>query len=580
MNARIWQRGDLRLLLVGVVFIAAWVGIGVKLFDLQGTQALANASYGWDQRVRERTVAAPRGTIFDRDGVELAMTIDGYNVVADPTLIDDPVLAATVLAPYSDMTAEELGAAIIEGQADNRQYLEIAMRVDSRTKATIEAAVAEAGFIGIFYRKQPLRVYPSGTIASQVVGLIRLDDGVGIEGLEKTFDSELRGREGRTVVEVDRDGRVIPQGQTLIDPAVPGSDIVTTIDREIQFSAEQALRRAIQKTNAIGGTIVVLLPETGEIVAMASWPDLDLNERSDITPNVLRNRAVQDVYEPGSTLKTITIAAALEEGIVTAKTPIDTPPSVTIGEFDYQDHSNFPAWMSVEDVLSRSSNVGTIEIQRRLGNETHYEYLTAFGLGRGSGLDVAGERQGLLDEPKIWTRTSGSSIAIGYAVGTTALQMAAVYATIANDGVWIEPYLVQEIIRPDGTRIETHPRSRRVLSPETAAEMRRMLGRVIDMDNGTGRRARMTDYTAGGKTGTSQKVNVDEGGYSDDTVASFIGMAPLSNPRVVVVIVLDTPNGRLEDGTDMSFGGASAAPVFAEVARDALHRLGVAPDKD
>lgn len=568
------------MLIVGLVFVVAWVGIGVRLFELQGSRALANASYGWDQRVRERTIDAPRGAIFDREGIELAMTIDGYNVIADPMLIADASAAAAAIAPFSKLSFEELVTAFADGQVNERRYLELVMRVDSRTKTAIQAAVADAGVAGIFYRRQPLRVYPSGTIAAQVVGLLQRDTNTGIEGLEKTFDSELRGRAGRTVVEVDPGGRVIPQGETLIDPAVAGSDIVTTIDREIQFSTEQALRKAIQKTNAIAGTIVVLLPATGEIVAMASWPGLDLNIRSEVTPNVLRNRAVQDVYEPGSTLKTITIAAAIEEGIVTAKTPIDTPLSVTIGEFEYQDHARFPAWMPVEDVLSRSSNVGTIDIQRRLGNELHYQYLTAFGLGRVSGLDVAGERQGLLDEPKIWTRTSGSSIAIGYAVGTTALQMAAVYATIANNGVWVEPYLVKEIIRPDGTRIETYPRSRRVLSPETAAEMRRMLARVIDTDKGTGRRGRMVDYTAGGKTGTSQKFDVGAGAYSDWTIASFIGMAPIDNPRVVVVIVLDSPTGELEDGADMSFGGASAAPVFAEVARDALHQLGVAPDRD
>ncbi len=313
---------------------------------------------------------------------------------------------------------------------------------------------------------------------------------------------------------------------------------------------------------------------------MASWPGLDLNDRSEVTPAVLRNRAVADVYEPGSTLKTLTIAAAIEEGVVTSQTPIDTPETVTIGEFEYQDHANFPEWMPVEDILSRSSNVGTIEIQRRLGNELHYEYLTAFGLGRPSGFDIAGERQGTLDPTALWTRTSGSSIAIGYAVGTTALQMAAVYATIANDGVWTEPYLVKEIIRPDGTRIGTQPRTRRVLSVATAREMRRMLGRVIETDRGTGWRARMSDYTSGGKTGTSQKFDVEAGVYSDETTASFIGMAPLDDPKVVVVVVLDSPSGHLPDGTDLSFGGSAAAPVFAEIAQNALHQLGVAPDRD
>ena len=580
MRGQIWKRGDLRLLLVGLVFTLAWGGIGFRLFNLQGNQALAHAEYGFDQRIRERSIDAPRGTIYDREGIELAMTIHGYNVVVDPLLLEDPDAAAVVLAPFSDQTYEELAADLIEGQANERRYAEIAMRVDSRTKSEIEAVVDEAEIVGVFYRDQPLRVYPAGSIGAQVIGLVRVDDSSGIEGLEQTFNSELEGRPGKIIVEVDPRGTAIPQGEVLVEPAVPGSDIVSTIDREIQFAAEQALDRAVRTTNARGGSIVVMLPRTGEVVAMASWPGLDLNDRSGVTPDVLRNRAVADVYEPGSTLKTVTVAAALDQGIVTSNTPINTPKTVVIGEFEYEDHGYNPAWMPVQDVFSRSSNVGTIEIQRRLGNELHYDYLTAFGLGSPSGLDIAGERHGSLDPSVSWNTTSGSSIAIGYAVGTTALQMAAVYATIANDGVWTEPYLIDEIIKPDGTHIVTKPRSRRVLSVDTATEMRRLLGRVVETENGTGRRGRMEDYTAGGKTGTSQKFDVEAGVYSEDTTASFIGIAPLNDPQVVVAIVLDAPHGELGDGTDLSLGGASAAPVFAEVTQNALHQLGVTPDRD
>ncbi len=592
MNAHIWKRGDLRLLLVGLVFTLAWGGIGYRLFDLQGSQALANAEYGFDQRIKERSIDPPRGTIYDRDGVELAMTIDGYNVVVDPMLLDNPAAAAAVLAPFSEKSYDELVAELTEGQAEGRRYVEIVMRVDTRTKLQVEAAVeaantaeketagSQAELIKVFYRDQPLRVYPAGSVAAQVIGLVRYEDNVGIEGLEKTFDSDLEGSPGRIIVEVDPTGTAIPQGEILVEPATAGSDIVSTIDTEIQFAAEQALVKAIQLTNAKSGSIVVMIPGTGEVLAMSSWPGLDLNNRSEVTPAALRNRAVADVYEPGSTLKTVTVAAAIDQGIVTAQTPIDTPPSVTVGEFEYEDHGQNPAWMQVQDVLSRSSNVGTIEIQSRLGNDLHYDYLTAFGLGSPSGLDVAGERHGILDPTAQWNTTSGSSISIGYGVHTTALQMAAVYATIANDGIWTEPYLIEEIIKPDGTRIKTKPRSRRVLTEEAAAEMRRMLGRVVETENGTGRRAKMTDYTAGGKTGTVQKFDVEAGVYSDDTTASFIGMAPLDNPQVVVVVVLDSPHGTHPDGADLSLGGASAAPVFAEITQNALHQLGVTPDRD
>lgn len=580
MPHRVWQRGDLRLLLVGIVFVLAWAGIGYRLFDLQGSRAVALASVGFDQRISEQAIDARRGTIYDREGIELAMTIDGWNVVVDPTMLDDPAGAAAILAPYADVSPDEFSRALVDGQAQGRRYAEIAMRVDTARKDEIAAVVEEHDIVGVFYREQPLRVYPAGHVAAQVIGLTRFDDGSGIEGLERTFDSELQGESGRLIVERDPSGRVIPQGQVLLEPATPGSDLIATIDREIQFVAEQGLRKAIQTTGAIGGSVVVMDPSTGAILAMASWPGLDLNDRSQVSAEVLRNRAVADIYEPGSTLKAVTVAAAIEEGIVTPQTPIDTPPSVTIGDFEYEDHGENPEWMSVADVVKRSSNVGTIEIQRRLGNELHYDYLTAFGLGSPSGLDVAGERHGQLDPTSQWTETSGSSIAIGYAVGTTPLQMAAVYSAIANDGVWIEPYLVREVIRADGHRILAKPRQRVVISPETAATMRSMLGRVVEADDGTGRRARMGDYTAGGKTGTSQKFDVEAGVYSDDTMASFIGMAPLDDPRIVVVVVLDTPRGTLEDGADLALGGASAAPAFAEITQNALHQLGVAPDRD
>ncbi|MEZ5176250.1 MAG: penicillin-binding protein 2 [Acidimicrobiia bacterium] len=583
---RIWRPGDLRLLLVGIIFVGVWGLIGLRLFDLQGAQAVELATVGFEQRISSQSIAPPRGTIYDRDGVELALTINGWNVVVDPMMLDDPATAAAVLAPFADDPYETLVAELADAKKRESRYAEIAMRVDNDHKEQIERAVGDynAGvdraerLTGVFYRRQPLRMYPAGSVAAQVIGLTAYDTNAGIEGLELTFNSELEGHPGRTIVERDPSGRIIPQGQILVEPATPGSDVITTLDREIQFAAEQGLRKALQKTAAHSGAIVVLDPETGAVLAMASAPGLDLNDRAEATPELLRNRAVADMYEPGSTLKVLTIAAAIEEGIVTPDTIIDTPHSIEIGDFTYSDHGRNPAQMPVRDVVAKSSNIGTIHIEQMLGNELHYDYLTKFGLGRQAGLDMAGERHGTLPPTSQWTATTGTSIAIGYAVHTTALQMAALYGAIANDGVWTEPYLVAEIIQPDGNHIRTAPRSQRVLSPETAATIRSLLGRVVEI--GTGTRAALDDYTAGGKTGTTDKFDVERGEYSNDTYASFIGMAPLDHPRVVVAVVLDTPRGHLADGTSLSLGGASAAPVFAEVAQNALQQLGVAPDKE
>lgn len=578
-RTRIWKRGDGRLFIIGLAFVVAWAGMGFRLFNLQGAQAVELATRGFDQRIREAEIPAPRGTIYDRDGVELALTVDGWDVVVDPQLLDDPGAAALVLAPFSGRDVNTLTDELIDAQSIGSRYEQIAVRVRNDRKATIEEAVDAADLSGVFYQRVPLRIYPAGSVAAQVIGLTRYDDGAGIEGLEKTFNSELVGDPGRLIVERDPYGRVIPQGETLVDPATPGSDIITTIDREIQFASEQALEDAVVRTNALGGSVVVMNPESGEILAMANWPAIDLNDRSTYDADAMRNRAATDIFEPGSTLKTVTISAALEEGIVTPDTPIDTPKTVTIGEFDYTDHGYNPPWMPVKDVVKKSSNVGTIEIERRLGRTLHYQYLTEFGLGTTASLDVEGERYGPLLPTSEWNNTTGSSIGIGYAIGTTAIQMAAVYSTIANDGVWTEPFLVKEIRPATGEPIETHPRTRTVLSPETAQSMRWMLGRVVE-DNGTGRRAYMDAYTAGGKTGTTNKFDTELGRYVEATNASFIGMAPLDDPKVVVVVVLDSPNGLGSDGVELNLGGASAAPVFREVAEAALHQLGVPPDRN
>jgi cell division protein FtsI (penicillin-binding protein 3) len=323
-----------------------------------------------------------------------------------------------------------------------------------------------------------------------------------------------------------------------------------------------------------------MVPSTGRILAMVSLPSFDPNDRSALDPATLRNRAVADVYEPGSTLKVVAVAGALELGIVGPATVIETPHEITIGDEVFEDHSDLPAAMTVADVVAKSSNVGTIEIQRRLGNERHYAFLDAFGLGRPASIDFNPEAAGRLDHYSAWCySTCGASAAIGYGIGATPIQMAGVYATIANDGQWVEPHVVAELIGVDGGRVVSEPRRRQVLSAETAGLMRQMLRGVVE--GGTGRRARINGFSVGGKTGTSVKFDVEEGAYSEDeTIAWFVGIAPIDDPAIVIVVVLDAPTGLLDDGTELQFGGASAAPVFAEIAESALHQLGVAPDKD
>ncbi|MCZ6461679.1 MAG: penicillin-binding protein 2 [Actinobacteria bacterium] len=575
MGSPQWRLQDARVVVLAVVMILAWAGIGYRLFQVQGADAATLSQRGFDQRVRHEEILPKRGTIYDRDGMELAVTIYGSSLVADPALVDDPAAAAAVIGP---LIGANIADVAVKLESEGR-YVPLIGQLEHAEEEVLATAIEAAGLDGFTFVEEPVRIYPSGRLAAPVVGLTRLDDGAGIEGIEAIMDGALAGRPGTRIVERDAAGRAIPQGELLIEPAMPGSDVILTLDREIQHTAEQALGAAIER-GALGGSVIVMVPSTGRILAMVSLPSFDPNDRGALDPATLRNRAVADVYEPGSTLKVVAVAGALELGIVGPATVIETPHEVTIGDEVFEDHSDLPAAMTVADVVAKSSNVGTIEIQRRLGNERHYAFLDAFGLGRPASIDFNPEAAGRLDHYSAWCySTCGASAAIGYGIGATPIQMVGVYATIANDGQWVEPHVVAELIGPDGGRVVSEPRRRQVLSAETAGLMRQMLRGVVE--GGTGRRARINGFSVGGKTGTSVKFDVEEGAYSEDeTIAWFVGIAPIDDPAIVIVVVLDAPTGLLDDGTELQFGGASAAPVFAEIAESALHQLGVAPDKD
>ncbi len=570
-----WRIHDLRVIALGVVVLLAWAAIGYRLFQVQGEDAAALSQRGVDQRLRHEEISPKRGTIYDRDGIELAVTVYGSALIADPKLIRDPALAAALLAPLIE---ENLADLTIKLDGDSR-YVRLTGALEHTEAALLATAIEESGLDGLTLVEEPVRIYPSGSLAAPVIGLTRLDDGSGIEGIESIMDGALAGRAGERIVERDAAGRAIPQGEYLIEPSMPGSDVFLTIDREIQHTAERVLGLAIEQTGSLRGAVVVLDPSTGRILAMASLPAFDPNDRTSLLPEMLRNGAVVNVYEPGSTLKIVAVAGALEMGIVAPGTVIATPPEITIGDETFTDAADHPRIMTVADIVAKSSNVGTIEIQRLLGNERHYAFLDAFGLGRPASIDFAPESAGRLDHYTRWCRsTCGASAAIGYGIGTTPLQLAGVYAAIANGGEWVEPHVVSRIVGPNGDQITSEPRRRRVISSDTARLVRTMLQQVVE--GGTGHRAVLEAFTVGGKTGTSNKFDVELGAYSaDETIAWFAGMAPIDDPEIVAVVVLDAPSGQLEDGTELKFGGASAAPVFAQIAESALHQLGVAPDR-
>jgi cell division protein FtsI (penicillin-binding protein 3) len=560
---------------LGVLFTMAWVGVGFRLVRVQGFESAEWVERGELQRVRHEDLDAPRGTIYDRDGVELAVSIDAVTVTVNPSELKDRAALARLLAPRVGVPRSLLRERFTK---PGSQFAYVARRLEASQAREIRDLIEEKKIAGVYFETEAKRIYPAGELAAQVVGFVRDDDMEGLEGLEVKYNEVLAGVPGKQIVERDPYGNPIPQGEFIVDPARPGADLITTIDREIEYAVERILERALAETNAVSGTVVVLDATTGEVLAMATAPSFDPNAFSEASPTTFRNRAVADVYEPGSTLKVVTIAAALEEGVISARTALNVPGKLEIGDKEYTDVSHHKTQrMSVSEIVAQSSNVGTILIQDLIGNKRHHQYLSAFGLGRVASGDLPAEASGRLEHFSDWCDTTcGPSTAIGYRVDVTPLQMATVFAAIANDGVWVEPHVVREIISADGTRERYEPTERPVISESTARTMRRLLRGVVE--SGTGSLAAAPSYTVGGKTGTTEKFVPGKGYSEEDRIASFIGIAPINDPRIVVAVVLDSPHGETEDGSDLRFGGVSAAPVFAQVAEAALHRLGVPPD--
>ncbi len=556
------RRANVRVLGIGLVLVLAWGGVGYRLFDIQVADAAAYAARGEDQRLRRETLAAARGTIFDRDHHELAVTIDAVTVFADPREVTDPDFVASQLAPLTGEAYDVL----VDRLSRDAAFVYVARQLDRRQAQLVQ----ELGLQGIHFTEEPKRYYPAGDLAAQVVGFVGGDEGAGLEGVELQYDAILAGTPGELLVERDLRGRVIPQGRYAVTPPRPGADLVLTLDREIQFALQSALDTVVRSVEAEAATAVVVHVPTGEILAMGSAPTFDPNDLSRVDADAIRNRAVTDTFEPGSTQKLITVAAALEEGVFRPGDVLDVPETITIHDKEYEDVGKHPPQLTIADIVTYSSNVGTILIQQELGNAMLHEYLSRFGFGQATGLDYPGEAAGVLRDPRDWCETTcGANTAIGYRVSVTALQIAAAYAAVTNDGVWIQPHLVREIIDVDGSRRGAEPVVRPVLSTKTAAQLRVMLEGVVD--RGTGTNAAVPGYRIGGKTGTTKKYDPELFYEHEDVVASFIGMGPISDPEVVVAVMIDTPAGG-------EFGGEVAAPVFAEIMAVALHQLGIIGD--
>jgi cell division protein FtsI (penicillin-binding protein 3) len=535
----------------------ALTGVVVRRGAVQGPGGRRFASLGLSQRLRSADLPAERGSIVDRNGEALAISTRRRSVWADPQAVRDPVAAARALAPLLKQKEAQLRDRLT---ADGF-FVYLARKVDD----SVADAIADLRIAGVSLLDEPDRVEPADALAAPLLGEVDLDD-KGVSGLELQYEEELAGRAGQMVVEKDPVGRHIPAGVHELRAPSPGKKLVLTLDRALQYETERALADQIVATHAKGGLALVMDPRTGEILAMANLVAGPPGTR----PGPPRdNMAVTRVYEPGSVNKLITVAAALEENVVRPQDRFVVPDHMTVADGNFRDAEPHPTVsMTVGEIVSESSNVGTIMIGQRLGRDRLDRYLRDFGLAEPTNLRFPGESGGIMLDPEEWSGTSIATVPIGQGVAVTALQMLGAYNTVANGGTYVAPRLVRSVVEADGKARETsHPEPRRVVSEETAVAMTTMLQGVIT--DGTGKAAAVPGYTVAGKTGTAQKPG--RGGYQAGAyVASFAGFVPASAPRLSAIVVLDEPTP--------IYGGVVSAPVFSQLAAVGVRRLGIPPD--
>jgi len=543
-------------------FVAFWLFvICARLVWLQVVRYGDFTQRAARQQQRSIEVAAVRGNIYDRNGNELAMTVNVDSVFAVPSEVTDIHATARTLARVLQADSGE-----IENRMHaSRAFAWVARKIDSAASARIRALNLK----GIYFQKESKRFYPKRELGAQVLGYVGVDD-EGLGGVERQFDAKLTGKPGTMLISMDAKRRWFGRVEKNPDP---GENVVLTLDEKIQYIAERELARAVAETHAEAGTIIVENPHTGEILALANRPDFNPNTFNTADPKSFKNRAVSDVYEPGSTFKIVTLAAALEERLTNPNEVVDCQMgSITVNGRLIHDHKPYGA-LTVTQVLENSSDVGAIKIALRLGDERFDRYIRSFGFGSQTGIELPGETRGLTKPASRWSKVSIGAISMGQEIGVSPLQLISMASTIANDGVFVPPRIVAGTTPPRSTPqlIAFQPAAgRKVISSMTAAEMKQMLEGVVL--RGTGRKSILDGYSSAGKTGTAQKIDPATGKYSKSHyIASFTGFAPVNTPAVSVLVILDSPVGEHE-------GGQVAAPVFARVMQQVLGYLNVTHD--
>jgi len=542
--------------LVGIM--AFWgIAIGVRLCFLQIVQSADYVEKAKDQQQINLEITPRRGDILDRDGNALALSIQVDSVFAHPSQLKDPQGTAKVLSRLTGVSEQRL----LKLFDPKKTFVWVKRKVGDREKAAIQAA----GLPGVGFKKEFRRIYPLRKTAAHVLGYVNIDE-EGQTGLEGSYDDVVHGQSGNVLMLRDAHGKVFEREDKVPQP---GASLITTIDRNIQFIVEKELDEAQAKTRAEAISIIVIDPQSGAILAMANSPAFNPNEHAAFLPSTWINKSLSLSYEPGSTFKMVAIAAALEEGLTTPDEIIDClNGSITLFRRTIRDHNPY-GMISVGEIIQNSSNVGTIRLAQRVGDERLAAYVKRMGFGQRTGVDLPAEIPGLVWPLKDWEKTSFASIAIGQEISVTPLQIVSFLAALGNGGILYKPYMVQKIQDPSGDVKEIKPTGRRVLSETTARQIQEMLEGVVT--DGTAKGSKLEGYTAAGKTGTAQKATPGKGYIGHKYVASFAGFAPARNPQLAIAVVVDEPKGKY-------YGAEVAAPVFKRIAEQVLRSRGVMTD--
>lgn len=544
-----------------LVLLGGFVLVLFRLVTLQVLRAEELSVRADRQHQKTVSLEGPRGTIVDRHGKVLAMNMEVPSVFGIPTTLESPAKAARQLSSILSVKVAELEKKLQQ----DRSFVWLARKVDSEQGRRLDRLSLD----GIGVVMEGRRFYPKGPLLSHVLGFAGMD-GDGLEGVEHRYETYLRGEKRMMVLQRDALGRtVFPKNLAERNP-VPGHQLTLTIDEVVQYIAERELEDAVTRSRAKSGTIIVLDPETGAVLAMAVSPRFDPNTVSNLSPDRWRNRALTDAYEPGSTMKTMIAAAAIEEAAMKPTTLVfGEHGRMTVANTVIHDHEKL-GWVSFAQAIQKSSNIGAAKAGMVLGEQRLYRYLQAFGFGQRTEIDLPGEGVGLVKSPSAWGRRSVASISMGQEIGVTPIQMVTAVAALANGGVLMRPYVVSEIRDAEGHLLRRVPSQvrRRVVSPETARSVTKILEGVVT--HGTGAKAAIPGFRVAGKTGTAQQIDPGTRRYSNSRfVTSFVGYVPADHPRLAMIVIIDAPHDK------NASGGSVAAPVFSSVGEQVLSYLGV-----